>query len=91
MGDWNFRPGIEETRQKENQTPHVASKHLLEGSLLFVNKTPEAHEKAPLDEMVEQKITREGKRVVHEVGHRSTVPTEWLHEGKSKSQLIGRK
>lgn len=57
-------------------------------SVLFVDNNPEAHEKSPLHDMVEQEITMAGRRMAHVVGHRSTVQQDWPHEAKSQLEWI---
>lgn len=69
----------------------MASKHLLEGSLVFVNKNPEAHDKPLLHEMVEQQITREGKGWSIRWDKGALYKENWLHEANSKSRLAGSK
>lgn len=83
LGDWNFPPEIEETQQKENQTPQVASKHLLEGSILFCEQdswgtweVSTTWKGWTADYQGRQKDgSYGGTQMVHVVGHRSTEPT----------------
>lgn len=44
--------------------------------VFFLYRNPKAHWKSPLQEVVEQQITRESRRMVHMLWHSSTVPRE---------------